>query len=495
MQPSDPPAARRLEVPAALLFVTGLAVVVFLFRIGSPSLWFDEAFSVDMVRDGFAPLDGSRGIEVTGMALYYAMLAPWITVSLDEGWIRLLTAIFVIAAVPLTWVLARRLFDARVATVAAVLLTLDPFTIRYAQEARSYGLLLFVAVLSTYLVIRAAQRPTWRAWILYGMVAALIPYTQLLGATVLVVHAWGALSHAPRPPWPRMLAAVAIVAIAMIPIAASAAGLVGGAVAWVPGPSFAWVSEQLLAMGGGEVAGGPNTGLRAVVGAAALGLGGVGMVVAAGVVPGRPRSWASVLVLAWWLLPIVGSILISIVKPIFVARYLIAGAPALAILGALAIDALPSTRWRVAVGGLAIGIAVVGAGAYYADPGRPDWRVVADHIAQHGARDERWLADPTWSWRATAFYAQRDADEAAFPVRLWRDLDSTDATTYPAALGRTAEAMAAEGRPIWLVVTGSSAGTTDVFADPRYAPFLQWYEPVEVSTFDRVRLIRFEPKA
>jgi mannosyltransferase len=478
---------------AALLGVTALAGALALFRIGVPSLWFDEAFSVDMVRKGFALLDDTRGIDVSGMAVYYALLAPWITVSLDEGWIRLLSALFVIAAVPVTWLVARRLFDERVATIAAVLLCVNAFTIRYAQEARGYAPLLFLAALSTYLLVRAIERPTWWSWLAYGLAAALIPYTQLLGSTLLVVHAVGAVSASPRPPWSRLALAASIVAVALVPMASSAFRMAGGAVPWVPGVSFDWVATQLLALGGGEVSSGPDSQIRAVVAAAALGLAGAGAVVATGLVPGHRRTWASGFILLWLLGPIVISIVVSLAKPILVARYLMGMLPALAISGALAIEAIPRARWRAAALVGALAIAAVGVVAYYHDPERPDWRGVTAFMASKSSRDDRWLADPTWSWRPVTFYVERDVGAGAFPGRLWRGLDSTDRATYPDVLARTADALALEGRAIWLVVTGSSAGTTDVLTDPKYAPFLERYRAAETRTFDRVTVIRFEP--
>ena len=66
-------------------------------------------------------------------------------------------------------VLARKLFDRRVALVAGVLLALSPFVVKWSQQARGYTLLLAVSVLAILLLLRALERGTRGAWALYGL--------------------------------------------------------------------------------------------------------------------------------------------------------------------------------------------------------------------------------------------------------------------------------------------------------------------------------------
>jgi uncharacterized membrane protein len=51
--------------------------------------------------------------------------------------------------------------------LAGLLLPLNAFFIRYAQEARSYSLLVFLTTLSSYFFVRGVERPSWKHWASY----------------------------------------------------------------------------------------------------------------------------------------------------------------------------------------------------------------------------------------------------------------------------------------------------------------------------------------
>ena len=75
------------------------------------------------------------------------------------------TAPSTVAAVPALFALARRLFDRRTAVIAILLLATNGFALFYGREARAYTFLLLVSITSTYLLVRALERPTWPGWL------------------------------------------------------------------------------------------------------------------------------------------------------------------------------------------------------------------------------------------------------------------------------------------------------------------------------------------
>jgi mannosyltransferase len=146
---------------AAALAVGVTVLVGIAFRLHSASdLWLDEALTVNIARlpigDLFEQLrhDGHP-------PLYYLLLHGWMQVFGEgDDAVRLLSAVFGVASLPLAWLAARRLGGRVAATAALVLLATSPYAVRYSTEARMYALVIFL-VLAGWLVVQAAlERPT-----------------------------------------------------------------------------------------------------------------------------------------------------------------------------------------------------------------------------------------------------------------------------------------------------------------------------------------------
>ncbi len=92
------------------------------------------------------------------------------------------------------------------ALLAAALLASNAFLLQYAQEARAYTMLVFVACLSAWLLTTARlDGGRWR-WAAYALAAAALVYTHLVGVFVLAAQVVAVRpSHHARPggPWPR----------------------------------------------------------------------------------------------------------------------------------------------------------------------------------------------------------------------------------------------------------------------------------------------------
>ena len=66
----------------------------------------------------------------------------------NEFFLRVPSAVLGVLTVPLVYALGRTIGGARLAAVAALFFAIAPFQIRYAQEARMYALLTFLAALT-----------------------------------------------------------------------------------------------------------------------------------------------------------------------------------------------------------------------------------------------------------------------------------------------------------------------------------------------------------
>jgi mannosyltransferase len=486
-----------------------VAAILLLPTLGAASYWFDEAFSVQGAGGSLAQLRAMLTGSEINMALYYGLLWIWTRVGTDEAWVRLLSALSVVASLVPLWLLGRRLGGARVAAVACLLLAVNAFVIRYGQEARAYGLLLLLATSSTWLLVRALDRGTRRDWIFYAFVAVLIPWTQVLGGCLLVGHAGIALGWRPRPRIRSLLLPACIVAIGIAPIAGLSFLALDTAVNWVPPLSGRRVLEVLLDLTG---AGRPALAADAaswVLLILSLGLAAVGAVAAfrptrlaggdgsgaAADTPGSGRRLALV-GLAWVTLPLLAVLALSVIKPLLFSRYLIVVLPGLALLIASGLAAIRPRPLGAAAAIVLVGFALIGTARYLEAPGKSDWRGATERIAATAAPDDVWLTVESWAWQPVELYASMTERER-FPTRLARDVDGDglDAMDpgFPDDLRRLAGALADEGRDVWIVsVPTSRIGLVDG-NDERFRGLRERYRVASVEQFDLLVLTRMTP--
>ena len=80
--------------------------------------------------------------------LYYVGLHFWQALFGDlQGPVRALSALCSTLAIPVFYLATRRLFNTPTALIAALILAVSPFHVRFAQEARMYALLTLAAAL------------------------------------------------------------------------------------------------------------------------------------------------------------------------------------------------------------------------------------------------------------------------------------------------------------------------------------------------------------
>ena len=148
------------SLPTDVLFkgLTAFAAIIALIvrwnGLASQSLWGDEGFTLWISR-----LPPNQIWQVaqsdTSPPLYYLLLHFWIHwFGISETSLRGMSAFLESLCVPIFCLLAKKMLaDKRAVTVAMSLFALCAFQVEYAQEARFYGLLLFLALASVYSAI------------------------------------------------------------------------------------------------------------------------------------------------------------------------------------------------------------------------------------------------------------------------------------------------------------------------------------------------------
>ena len=127
-------------------------------------------------------------------------VAPPVNWHMREWVVRLPAWCGGVGAVAMLAVLIRRLGSARAAVVAAWLLALHPWHIRYASEARGYSLLLLIIPLCLYFWLRAMRENRWRWWLGFAAAEFALVYCYPGAIYVLLVlnglTAWWLLGRA-----------------------------------------------------------------------------------------------------------------------------------------------------------------------------------------------------------------------------------------------------------------------------------------------------------
>lgn len=168
------------------------------FRIDAQSFWNDEGNSARLAERSIDLIvEGARGdIHPPG---YYLALKCWRGLfGHSEAALRGLSAVCSAASVVFVFLLGWRLFErAAVGLVAAALVSLNPFEVYYAQEARMYAMLALWATASTWALTAwwqaGDETPERRRWSLaaYVVVAAAGLYTHYAFPLVMLAHSLG----------------------------------------------------------------------------------------------------------------------------------------------------------------------------------------------------------------------------------------------------------------------------------------------------------------
>jgi mannosyltransferase len=176
-----------------LLTLIFIIVVGTLFRVhllAARSLWLDEAASVALVRLPWKTFWRVLWNHEANMVLYYLLLRGWIHLGDSEFAVRSLSVLFGVAAIPAIYFLGNRFLGSKAGLTSAALLALHSFHIRYSREARSYSLLVFLLILSTYFFLCSLESPARKKyWIAYVLVSVLAVYAHLF-AVLLLVSQW-----------------------------------------------------------------------------------------------------------------------------------------------------------------------------------------------------------------------------------------------------------------------------------------------------------------
>lgn len=437
--PGAPPWLRA--VAAAVLLG---AFAVRLYRLDGQSLWYDEGFSAHVALGDFASIFGYAGMD-PHPPLYHLLLWGWAhAAGGSEFALRFLSVVSGTLAVALLYRLGATLGSPAWGAAAAVLAVANPFLVHYSQEARMYALFTALALLATVCLVRAVggSAPAWsRPWWWYTLVTAALLLAHYFAAFLVVAHGlWAVLTQ--RGTGALWLRHTALALLLGLPWYGYAAPLLLGYQTVAPSPlePATALQQVLVAFTTGVVPpdwpGGIATRLAP---AAALG----GLVALAG----QRRHAQGLLLVLGFAAPLAGLYLLSLERPTFNPRYVIAALPFLLLMAA----ALPvAFAPRVPAVGLAL---AVGLAVPFVPPlqraltspelARDNWRALAAFVEQRAQPDDVFVFNAWYAQFVFDYYARGPQPRLGAPREGPLDADGA-ASLLNRAVG--------QGRRVWLVL-------------------------------------------
>jgi mannosyltransferase len=330
-----------------------IALAASLWGITTPSFWRDEAATIAAVGRPFGDLIAMLGNVDAVHSVYYILMWPLVHVfGPSELVLRLPSALAMSGAAAAVAAIGRRLVSPGVGLASGLLFAALPVVSRYGQEGRSYAIVMLVAVIASYMLVRVLQAEPggtegssgWREWqrrrwlMAYSGSLALLGIVNIFGLLLIGGHAVTVMlqyrrhsgDHAVRRLMVGWVIAVAAGVIVASPL------LVFG---WMEHAQIAWIavnSPQLSTLL-------QLTGSFFVTVAIVVVIGVAFVVGAEASKDWRRAHWSrrlAELSLPWLVVPPLALLAASLISPVYTSRYILICVPPIALLGGTAIAAL-----------------------------------------------------------------------------------------------------------------------------------------------------------
>lgn len=309
------------------LLLGGLAVR--LGGIGAQGLGHDEPFTVYWASRPLAELMAQFQHE-NNPPLHFLLMHGWVRlVPLEEGWLRLPSAVFSACTLPFLYLLGRSMAGRTAGITAALLVLFSGAHQGFAHETRTYSLLVLLCTATVWQLHRAAQsdRHSW-AWLAVCHVALVYTHFMawcMIGVEVVAVLCLPGFRSARAP----LFKALALTIVLFLPYAWTFFHRVGTSVSqgtWLSPPSWEEPYNMLWRWSNAPV----------------LAVTFIALVLWSFRRPPVPPLGQFALL--WTLLPLLGLFLLSFFVPLYLDRYLLFAAPGFALCVARALVVLGPER-------------------------------------------------------------------------------------------------------------------------------------------------------
>ena len=416
---ASPGISSPLEL-SLLVLIAGFTAILRFHSLAAKSFWFDEGVSVAIARLDWYNFARILWRREANMSLYYFILHYWLHFGGSEFFVRALSVLFAIASVPVIYLLGRRLFDSRVGLIAAGLLAVNAYHVQYSQEARSYSLMVLLCLLSSLYFLKCVAAPSRRNRTAYILSSVLAVYAQFFSGLLVIVQ-WVSLSFLEgEQPAPQTRSRIRSdsrwIAFLISPVIIFVATTGTGPLRWVqrPGLKDLWVFSLYLTGNGGPL-------LFLAYAAACL----AALLPALSARRARRVLWEARryrFLLLWLFLPILLTLALSMIKPLFVPRYFVFCLPALLLLVSCGVTRL-RPAWLVGPAVLFLCVlslrGTIGSYKHDLDIQRDDWRSATRYLLDNARLGDALLFHVPMGRMPYEFYHSVLNPASAVPVVLY----------------------------------------------------------------------------
>ncbi|MDX9724139.1 MAG: glycosyltransferase family 39 protein [Myxococcota bacterium] len=203
-----------------------LALVTRAIALTAEGFWFDELWIWRQMQLSFPELMHDMVYQDVHPPLYNVLLWLWTRLfGTAELALRLPSLLFGVATVAVLMAWAKRLRGPRLALWVGVVASVGEYAVYYAQEARSYSLMLFIAALYTYAFFALREGVQWRRMLLFVLSGVGLLYTHVFGGLLVAFFGlsylllrWRKLHGAfELRPWASSQVAIALAFVPWLP--------------------------------------------------------------------------------------------------------------------------------------------------------------------------------------------------------------------------------------------------------------------------------------
>ncbi|HEX4493050.1 MAG TPA: glycosyltransferase family 39 protein [Acidimicrobiia bacterium] len=488
--PDATESATPAATPRVRLAVAGCTVLAFVlgsWHLQHRSLSHEEAFTWAVVDQSFPALVSALVRHEGYQMLHALVLWPLNRVSSTVGVLRLPSVVAFAAAVPAVWLAGRKLFDDRVALLAALLFALNGFALDYGQEARGYMLATALcawsaAFLAVY-ALGSERRGARVGWIAFGALAIYAHGFAVLAVGAQVLALWFLPAERRRElHWIRNGALIALCAAPAI----LAPMLQVNSTSLGTNSRFGMneLKGLVWALAGRTATAVPSIGLGVVI----------ALVVALGVARRGLHStdaFRFALVILWALLPTVVLASWSFFYPVWLERYVIWSVTAVVLLAAYGLTRIApaGSKLAVVVVVLAAALSVRGVVKWYSAPPDQDWRSAMVDVTTRARPGDSIIFSPDEVRLSADFFLRSRSDvdrlTPAFPSQPWGHFHTGDEKIKPVPQSVIDALLAHPTGRVWFVTytmpTVNTARVNELLARYEVVSDREYVGPVEVK--------------
>ncbi len=163
-----------------------LAFALRIYGIYERALWLDEVVEYWMAVVPLNEIHQSVAEATHDPPLYSYFLHFWMSMGLDEFFLRIPSLYFSMLGIAGIARLAKREFNQTTALTAVILLAVSTADIRYAQETGQYALMVGLLTFNLLFLYQTKRDNGWRSWILWGT-TSLVSIYSFYGTTIFIL--------------------------------------------------------------------------------------------------------------------------------------------------------------------------------------------------------------------------------------------------------------------------------------------------------------------